>query len=118
MSSSYSKNILIVDDNLDIREMLKIIIEHFGFYALIARDIEEAFNLLRKNFFDVAIINYEMSDMAGKELIRIIKENYSYLKVWGMSFADKKEDFYKTGADFFIEKPFNLFKLRALLKTI
>lgn len=113
-----SKNILIVDDNLDIREMLEKFLGGCGFNTLTAKDAEEAFSFLRKNFFDLAITNYEMSGITGEELIRFIKENYPYLKVWGMSSADKREDFYKAGADFFIEKPFNITKLKALLKTI
>jgi len=118
MALTHSKNILIVDDNLNIREILKNFLEGCGFYTLTARDTEEALRLLRKNFFDLIITNYEMPGITGVELVRLLKENYPYLKVWGMNSADKREAFYKAGADFVIEKPLTLLKLKDLLKTI
>ena len=118
MTLTSSKNILIVDDDLDIREMLKNFLGSCGFHTFTIRDVEEALRSLRKNLFDLVLTNYEMPGMTGDELVRFIKENYPYIKVWGMSFFDKREDFYQAGADFFIKKPFELSKLRALLKTI
>ena len=113
-----SKNVLIVDEDLAIQERLKNFFESLGFPVLTARDVEEAFRLLRKNFCALMLTGYTMPGISGAELIRLVKENYPYLKAWGMSSLEKKEDFYQAGADFVLEKPLQFSKLKALLKTI
>ena len=118
MAPAYSKNILIVDDNFNIREILKNFLESCGFQIATARGAEEALRLLRKNFFTLMLTNYTMPGITGAELISLVKENYPYLKAWGMSSLEKKEAFYQAGADFVLEKPFILSKLIALLKTV
>ena len=113
-----SKNVLIVDEDLAIQARLKNFLESLGFPVLTARDVEEAFRLLRKNFCTLVLTGYMMPGKTGAELIRLVKANYPYLKAWGMSSLEKKEAFYQAGADFVLEKPFILSKLIALLKTV
>ena len=118
LAGAYSKNILIVDDNFNLREILKNFLESSGFQIATARDAEEALRLLRKNFFALMLTNYTMPGITGAELISLVKANYPYLKIWGMSSLDRKEEFYRAGADFVLEKPFQLSRLSALLETI
>ena len=75
-----SKNVLIVDEDLAIQERLKNFFESLGFPVLTARDVEEAFRLLRKNFCALMLTGYTMPGISGAELIRLVKENYPYLK--------------------------------------
>lgn len=111
MSSSHGEHILIVDDSPEVREILKEFFCSKSFYVDEAENAEEALDILQKKHFDFILSDYEMPGIKGDELVRIIKEKYPHSKVWGMSSSDKQKSFYQAGANFFLEKPFNILEL-------
>jgi two-component system response regulator len=111
-----SKDILIVDDIPEVREILKEFFRSKNFYVDEAENAEEALDILQKKRFDFILTDYDMPGIKGDELVKIVKEKHPHSKVWGMSSSNNQKSFYQAGADFFLEKPFNLLELNSYLK--
>jgi CheY-like chemotaxis protein len=116
MTFSRSKHILIVDDDLEVRELLRRFFSSKSYYVDEAESAEEALDTLQKKRFDFILTDYDMPGIKGDELVKIIKEKYPHSKVWGMSSLNKQKSFYQAGADFFLEKPFGLLELNSCLE--
>ncbi|PFU88069.1 response regulator transcription factor, partial [Bacillus thuringiensis] len=59
------KTILIVDDDTDIIELLKLFLEIEGFLVLEASDGEAALKYVKENHIDLAIVDIMMPKMDG-----------------------------------------------------
>lgn len=77
------KNILIVDDHPIVSTGLRTIIEHTGDYGKIhvANDMAASLQLLRQKAIDIAIIDLELHDANGLDLIKHIHQNHPNMKV-------------------------------------
>jgi CheY-like chemotaxis protein len=63
-----SKKILVVDDNVDLRETLCEVLQDFGHTVVCAGDGGTALQLLRDHTdFDFILLDYVMPDMDGRE---------------------------------------------------
>jgi CheY-like chemotaxis protein len=67
-------SILVVDDEPDIRENLHDILADLGYNVDTAADGLAALDLVRKKYYDVALLDLRMPGMDGLELYRRIKE--------------------------------------------
>ena len=63
-------NILIVDDNQNLAENLKDILEIEGFQAMVARSGIDAINLFSRHSFDLALVDLKLPDIQGIDLIK------------------------------------------------
>lgn len=59
------KNILIVDDDEDVRGMLHIILHHHGYSVAEAQSGDSAIALLHDRHFDVVLLDITLSDGSG-----------------------------------------------------
>ena len=64
------KRILIADDDPDVLEVIKAILEHEGFRVRTARDGEQALKLVRKNNFDAVILDVDMPKRSGVKVLQ------------------------------------------------
>lgn len=69
------RQILIADDEPDVLEVIKAILEHEGFRVRTARDGEHAFKLLRKYPFDAAILDVEMPKATGIKVLQLMRRS-------------------------------------------
>ncbi|MBT6612607.1 MAG: response regulator, partial [Deltaproteobacteria bacterium] len=69
--------ILIVDDELIIRESLGGWLERDGYSVSKAASGEEALDMIRKIYFDILLVDIKMGGMSGIELLKRGKENDS-----------------------------------------
>jgi DNA-binding response OmpR family regulator len=69
------KQILVADDEPDILEVIKAILEHEGFRVRTARDGEQAFKFLRKHAFDAAILDVEMPKATGIKVLQRMRRS-------------------------------------------
>jgi DNA-binding NtrC family response regulator len=67
-------NILIIDDEAEIRTLLSTILTDEGYLVEKAENGKQALKILEKNFFDAALIDIELPDIKGTELLQRIKE--------------------------------------------
>ena len=107
-----STEILIVDDNADIRNIINDLIIDAGFKTRIAANYNQALNEIDKKLPDVAIIDVKLDkgDYDGLELLSHIKtkdKNIPVIIITGHANIEMAIKALKVGAFEFIEKPFN-----------
>ena len=107
-----STEILIIDDNADIRNIINDLIVDAGYKTRIAANYNQALNEIDKKLPDVAIIDVKLDkgDNDGLELLSHIKSKNSDIPViiiTGHANIEMAIRALKTGAFEFIEKPFN-----------
>ena len=81
MSEEQAANLLIVDDELEIREMLARHFAFEGFNILQAEDGLEALEILNKQKVDLVISDIVMPRMSGVELLEVIHKEFPMIRV-------------------------------------
>lgn len=114
--------VLIVEDNRELRMHLKNELRN-SFKVKEATNGAEGFEKVMKYFPDVVISDIMMPEMDGFELCRKIKTNTetSHIPVVLLTARNLEEDKiegYRTGADEYLAKPFNIHVLKARLKNL
>jgi two-component system nitrogen regulation response regulator NtrX len=107
-----SKEILIIDDNSDIRNIINDLIIEAGYTTRLAANYNQALNEIDKKLPDVAIIDVKLDkgDNDGLELLSHIKTkdiNIPVIIITGHANIEMAIKALKSGAFEFIEKPFN-----------
>src|SRR5258708_12253277 len=69
-------NILIVDDDSNLRENIQCILDKGGMKAAMAASGEEALQRLRTTAFDLVLLDVQMPGMGGLEALRIMRERH------------------------------------------
>ena len=77
MAYNFSKaSILIVEDNVPILELIKPVVETFGFGTMhTARNGKEAFELFCKHNYDIIVTDWMMKPMNGISLAKMIRQH-------------------------------------------
>jgi len=107
-----STEILIIDDNADIRNIINDLITDAGYQTRIAANYNQALNEIDKKLPDVAIIDVKLDkgDNDGLALLSHIKnknKNIPVIIITGHANVEMAIKALKAGAFEFIEKPFN-----------
>jgi len=111
----FYKKILVIDDEIQYRNLLEEFLSCNGYKVDgVGNDID-AFKLLKEGNYHLIIIDYNLGDKRGTELINKIKKLSSSTPILGISGKHVKKEFIEAGADEFILKPFNL---GSLINTI
>ena len=66
--------VLVVDDDTDAREMLKVALEQYGARVAVASSADEAFAAISVDCPEVLVSDIEMPDTSGYELIRRLRQ--------------------------------------------
>jgi two-component system chemotaxis sensor kinase CheA len=116
-----TRSILVVDDSITSRTLLKNVLESYGYEVATAVDGSDALTLLQERNFDLVSSDVEMPRMDGFELTARIRadERFSRLPVILVTSMDSTEDRKKgitVGADAYIVK--SSFDQSDLLDTI
>ena len=114
------KNILIVDDEPDIREILRYNLEKEGFAITEAVDGNDALDKLSKDL-DLAILDIMMPGKDGYEVCCKIREQGNTLPIVFLTAMDREFDEVKgleVGGDDYVRKPFSPKMLIARINAI
>jgi two-component system response regulator AtoC len=102
--------ILVVDDEKNIRESLKRLLELEGMKAETAESGEQARELIENQRFDLALVDLRMPGISGQELMEWIRGEGFLLPVIMVSAHGEIQDAVRAilaGARDFVEKPFD-----------
>lgn len=113
--------VLVVDDNVDMREMLHDMLPALGYECEVAANGNEALNILKNDQIPIVISDVVMPEMNGIELLSKIKEKYSKIDVISITGHSREytfTDMISAGASDFIIKPFSTDELVAKLSRI
>lgn len=103
-------NLLIVDDELGMRQFLTHLFQREGHNVRSAENGREAINLLKQMPADLVVSDVRMPDMNGIELLRSARELFPTVEVVMMTaFAnvDTAREAFLLGAYDFVQKPFD-----------
>ena len=113
-------NVLIVDDDLSVRNTMDEYIANAGFSTLAASSAEEALELIEKNDFAVVITDIRLPGLGGLELTKVIKQKNGsdVIVVTGYSDDYSYEEAINIGASDFVIKPVRLEELLLRLRRV
>ncbi len=113
ISKNSNNDILVIDDSLFMCKQIQKILDVRNHNSSIALTAKDGFDLLCKQKFNLIILDMELPDKHGLELLREIRERdeYSHIPVIVLSGHNDSEvirECLKSGASDFIAKPFNI----------
>src|SRR5712692_825777 len=103
-------NIVIVDDELSMRQFLTHLFQHDGHAVRAAENGRAAMALLRQQPADVVISDVKMPDMGGIDLLRTARElqpDLEFIMMTAFANVDTAREAFLLGAFDFIQKPFD-----------
>jgi DNA-binding response OmpR family regulator len=115
-----TRTILIVDDQPEIAELLRLYLEKEGYRILEAHDGMDAFMLISSEKIDLMLVDLMMPILDGYQLIKKVRETR---QIPIIIISAKNEDNDKIlglglGADDFIQKPFNPLEVVARVQAL
>ncbi|MCD8088258.1 MAG: response regulator transcription factor [Oscillospiraceae bacterium] len=116
-------HILVVDDDLNTRRLMRAVLEENKYQVYTAEDGAKALEIMEENHIDLVILDVMMPNMDGYEFTRLIRENQDTLPILMVSAkqlpADRKQGFL-AGTDDYMTKPVDeeemLLRIKALLR--
>ncbi|GKU81626.1 response regulator transcription factor [Niallia sp. NCCP-28] len=117
------KRILIAEDEEILRMLIMDTLEDEDYAVDEAQDGEEALELLKKNEYDLLILDYMMPIVTGIEVIQQVRQEMrnhkqKILMLSAKSQAFEQEKVLNAGADYFMAKPFSPLALLAKVEEI
>jgi two-component system response regulator PilR (NtrC family) len=112
--------VLIVDDEPDIREVLELTLGRMNLETRSAANVDEAKHLLDEYKFDLCLTDMRLPDGNGIDLVRHIQEKFPYLPVAVITAFGNMETAIaalKAGAFDFVSKPLDLNDLRNIVRS-
>ncbi len=109
------QKVMVVDDNAELRSMLRYGLDSYGFQVTFCENGAEALKKVMHDEFDYIITDYQMPQMNGIELTKKLREHSSRTIIIGMSGEDLGIDFLKAGANDFLQKPFVPYRLAMMI---
>ena len=99
------KRILVVDDDLNILKVFKSILEKEDYMVETADTGKEALKKIKKEKFDVWLIDVKLPDMEGTDLLKVSDSEAIKIVVTGFSSEEVGKRAADYGADDFLVKP-------------
>ena len=112
--------ILLVEDDASLAFVTKDTLEGRGYNITLCRDGQEAFDVLKKENFDICLLDIMLPKIDGLALAERIREKDKQVPIIfisAKSLAEDKIAGFKIGADDYISKPYNMDELDFKLKV-
>jgi two-component system, NtrC family, response regulator PilR len=116
----HGAQVLVVDDEPDIRELLELTLVKMGLAVAAAASIAEAKERLKQQRFDLCLTDMRLPDGEGLDLVRYISNLSTDLPVAVITAYGSAENAVaalKAGAFDYVSKPVGLEQLRALVRS-
>ncbi len=111
--------ILIVDDDLMVRNVLEQLLQRKGYNIKGVSDGKEALEFIKSNRVDLVVTDISMPGMSGFELLQVIKKTYPQI---GVIMMTGHGDIYSVkealslGADEYMTKPFKGYEVNLIIE--
>jgi two-component system phosphate regulon response regulator PhoB len=118
VAKSGAAHVLVVDDDPDIRDVVSAMLEAVDLFVTQAASAEEALHRVRREPFDLMVLDWNLPKMTGVELCRLIRHEpgLSALPVLFLTANASSQDMvdaFASGADDYVVKPFRAPELGA-----
>lgn len=110
------KNILIVEDNIDIHNLIKEVLEKENYKAISSYSGTEALMVLEREKVDLILLDLMLPGINGEEIIKQVK-NIPIIVISAKISQEDKINVLLNGANDYITKPFDIEELLARIKV-
>ena len=103
-------NILVVDDELSMREFLEVLLLRQGYQVACAENGRKAISLLEKNDFDLLLCDIRLGDITGLDVLRAAKkkdQNTVVIMISAYATTETAVEAMNEGAYDYVPKPFD-----------
>jgi DNA-binding response OmpR family regulator len=113
--------ILVIEDERDIAELLRIHLEDAGFKVVVANDGVAGLALARKTRWALLVLDLNLPGMDGLAICAALRQHTSYIPILMLTARGAEADRVlglNSGADDYLPKPFSVIELVARAKAI
>lgn len=113
------KNILIIEDDLRIRRILQLELEHEGYLVSLAKDGKEGLEKAKLIRYNLILLDLMLPEISGEEVCKELRKN-SDVPIIVLTTKENirsKVELLDMGADDYITKPFNIEELFARMRV-
>ena len=114
-------NILLIEDDRPLNKAISVYFKKEKFYVLSSFSGQEALDILSQNNLDLIILDINLPDLSGFDLIEQIKIINSNIPILILSACDLDSDIlhgFNLGAEDYVTKPFNIEILHKKINVI
>jgi DNA-binding NtrC family response regulator len=111
--------ILVVDDDESVRKVLATILEEEGYAVDTAKNGREAIRKSKVKFYNLALIDFRLTDMEGTKLLTRVKDTTPKMRkiiITGYPALQNAINALNKGANAYIVKPFDMDKVLQTIK--
>ncbi|MGD9232980.1 MAG: response regulator, partial [Desulfobacterales bacterium] len=113
-------HILVVDDELSMRELLEVLLSKEGYKVTCAENGRDAIERIKKTVFDLLLCDIRLGDITGIDVLKALKEeNQDTVVIMISAYATTEAavEAMNEGAYDFVPKPFNNEELKQTIKN-
>ncbi|MCK4695623.1 MAG: sigma-54-dependent Fis family transcriptional regulator, partial [Candidatus Cloacimonetes bacterium] len=114
-------NILVIDDDKYIRDACRQILNRNQYNVFEAEDGYKGLELLKKQDFDIIILDLKMPGIDGMNVLKRIMKDYPdivVIVITGFATVESAVEAMKIGANDFLPKPFSPDELRVIINRV
>ncbi len=116
-----SKNILIIEDDPDIANLVRLQMQDLHCQADVVHDGLDGLNSFKKGHYDLIILDIMLPGMDGLDVCKSIRQTASYVPILMLTARSSELDRVlglELGADDYLSKPFSVLELVARVKAL
>jgi DNA-binding response OmpR family regulator len=116
-----NKNILVVEDEHDIAELIRLHLVDIGYSVTVANDGLNGRDLAMQRHWDLIILDLRLPGIDGLEICRAVRSAARYVPILMLTSKSSELDRVlglELGADDYVSKPFSVLELMARVKAI
>jgi DNA-binding NtrC family response regulator len=119
-SEKKSRKMLVVDDEVDIGFLMKMLLSSEGYEVSYAQNLKRAKELLREAEFNTVFLDLNLENEFGLDLvptIRLLNQDTLIVVITAQREPSIREKVEASDVDFLIEKPFDKQKILSVIKS-
>ena len=104
-------NILVVEDNTDMRELFCTVLSDSGYHCIPATDGLDALEIMDREYIDLIVADIMMPGMDGYELTKTLRDSKCEIPILMVTAKDQFHDMqkgFRSGTDDYMIKPLSL----------
>lgn len=120
-TSAIPAAVLVVEDDPNLGAVLQEFLELKGYSVTLATDGDAAVDLLRKQVFDIAVLDVMLPKRDGFEVARLVRQFNQEMPIIYLTARGKIEDKsegYAAGGDDYLTKPFSMEELMLRIQAV
>ncbi|MBU4420933.1 MAG: sigma-54 dependent transcriptional regulator, partial [Proteobacteria bacterium] len=117
--SNKTQNILVVDDELSMREFLELMLTREGYNVSCAENGKKAISMINKKYFDLLLCDIRIGDISGIDVLRAAKKQNPHtvvIMISAYASAETAVEAMNEGAYDYVPKPFDNEELKQTIK--